>query len=240
MFAPVARLAARLTAALTRRPRTVRTRHPFRARLGVEGLEAREVPALYSWTSLGGDFDTLSNWTLASTGTTPTHLPVDGDDIAFMSATFGPCFNFHGPGSGSYNSVVINGSYSNTVTLSGGFSTATLTLDSSGAAISQPVSGTDITVTGSFTWTKGTLNSSSHPATVHLTGTALINPTNDGGMALLGNPGPGTVSSGSLLSFENGAVATITTGTLVFTNASTIDVVGSSVVYLQGSRTTNG
>src|SRR5207253_6558969 len=136
-----------------------------RFRPSVEGLEARDVPSLFTWVG-SGDFDDPANWGQDGNPAPASRAPDAGDDLTFMSVS-GNCDNMHGPASGSYNSVSLNGGYASTVTLIGGFTTGSLTLSAAGAAISQPspsgsYTDTDITVTSSFDWTNGTLNSSTH------------------------------------------------------------------------------
>jgi hypothetical protein len=90
-------------------------------------------------------------------------------------------------------------------------------MTAAGAGFSQPGSGTDITVTEEFEWTRGTLNSSNYLATLTLDGaTATITPLTTGG--IMTPPTAGTVYLGSNITLENGAVATMGEGTIELTN----------------------
>jgi hypothetical protein len=175
------------------------------------------VPALFTWvgsgSGSGAEFDTLTNWT--QDGGAATRIPAAGDDLHFMSSLSGNCADMHGPSSGAYASVNLVGGYASTVTLESGFTTETLTMTAAGAAFSQPASGTDITVTEEFQWTRGTLNSSSYLSTLILDGaTANIAPASTMGFP----PPPGTVYLGSNITLTNGTVATMREGTIEITN----------------------
>ena len=91
----------RLFRSSDRRPTTVQNRSRFRPL--VESLEAREVPALFTWVGSGigsgADFDTQANWT--QDGGASTRLPAAGDDLAFISSMSGNANNVHGPASGA-------------------------------------------------------------------------------------------------------------------------------------------
>ncbi len=227
----------RLFRSSDRRPTTVQNRSRFRP--FVEALEAREVPALFTWVGsgfgAGADFDTQTNWNYNGGGTA-TRLPAAGDDLAFISSMSGNANNVHGPTSGAYNSVSLNGAYSSTITLIGGFTTASLTLDAAGAAISQPsasggYSNTDITVTSSFNWTNGTLNSSTHLSTLFLVGaTATIAPRETRDLwNPMSPPIPGKVTTGDTISLGengNGTGTTLTSnpGEVDFSNAGALNI----------------
>jgi hypothetical protein len=173
------------------------------------------VPAWFTWvgsgSGSGAEFDTLANW--VQDGSAATRLPAAGDDLHFMSSLAGGCDDMHGPSGGAYASVNLTGGYASTVTLESGFTTAALVMTAAGAAFSQPGSGTDITVTGEFEWTRGTLNNSGYLSTLTLDGaTATITPLTTGG--LMTPPTAGTVYLGSNITLENGAVATMGEGTI--------------------------
>ncbi len=146
----------------------------------------------------------------------------------------------------SFAGVIIQAGYTGTVTLGeeltfGDFSIAD-------GAIAQPTSGTDLTITGEFVWTDGTLNNTTYLANITLTGstaTGLIAPT-----------GAGTVWLGSDFSIEDGAVATLNSGAidlnkdgiqLSTTTDGSIDVISNALSpavlgvtrYLQGYITSN-
>ena len=73
--------------------------------------------------------------------------------------------NFHGPGGGgAYNAVRVLPGYERTITMSGGVGTAIFEMESAPAVVDQV--GEDITVTGVFTWTGGTINVAGHDASL--------------------------------------------------------------------------
>jgi hypothetical protein len=175
-------------------------------------------------TPFDTSFDNPQNWSMG-------YVPVAGDDVVFGTPpdieTFGGggggglvnCDGMHAPaGGGVYNSVTLRPDYGATVTLSSGFTTGALVLE--GGAISQPSAGTDITVAGgysgifpaAFTWTGGTLNSSSYTSTVYIRGDGNIAPANDG-----------TITTGSTLEFvgteQVPTTTTVHPGTIQFDNA---------------------
>jgi hypothetical protein len=204
---------------------------PGLARPRVEQLEEREVLSLCIWTGTADTaFDNPANWQ----GT----VPVAGDDVVigpqvipFPGTEEDPphneyvsvaCSGMHGAidgdGSGEYNSVTVQSPYTSTVTLASGFTTKAFQL--LGGTVNEPTSSpnTDITVIGgavgtfanSFFWSGGTLNGTSNVATVTMTGsstTGLIAPTN-----------AGTVSLGSNITLDNGAVLTAAAGTINLLN----------------------
>ncbi|MDB5313552.1 MAG: hypothetical protein JWO38_7754 [Gemmataceae bacterium] len=201
----------------------------FRPRL--EALDERIVPAGYYvfWTDNGGDFQAsnAANWQ----GAGPTGLPSAGDNISF--GNYGnkgtdECQGF----SGSYRTVMLNSSYTGKVTLSGSLSVGTLGLN--GGVISQPVGGTDITVTRisgmspyevpGFSWSGGTLNDTAHAANLTvIAGTALIDPQG------------GTLKTGSTLSFTGGTTGTFNPGAVEFANDAGINVDAASTVSSTGT-----
>lgn len=111
-------------------------------------------------------------------------------------------------------------------TVSGGVVTlnSTLTINGdlnlTGGVVDQPTSGSDITVTNSFTWTGGILNSTSNEATFYLAGaTATI------------NPGEGdTLTTGDAFNLVAGTNASVGVGTINFSNGSPITIDGSSML----------
>lgn len=179
------------------------------------------MPALFAWNgSVSTDFDNPANWWSG----TPNTIPGAGDDILYDPVPTGQgsispaCENVHGAAGGAYRSVTLNNSYSGTVTLSSAFTTEELYLYN--GALSQPVGGTDITVTAQFTWTGGILNSSSNLATVSITSANPMLPA-----AALIDPGGGTLNLGSNISLVSEAHLTTGAGTINVTNdEQTIDV----------------
>jgi hypothetical protein len=188
------------------------------------------VPAFLRWTNAIGTglADTVGNWqeqTAPNVWTTLMRPLVPGDNLlmdgSVSSASVTGLHGFGGPDSSpDFGLVQVVNGYAGTVSLaadgSGGLSVIMLNLTS--GAISQPAAGTELTVLSSFIWTGGTLNSSSNLSTVTLSGaTATIAPTSGG-----------TVSLGSNISLENGAVVTQGAGTIDLTNSGlTFDVTSS-------------
>ncbi|MBA4062338.1 MAG: hypothetical protein C0501_01265 [Isosphaera sp.] len=181
----------------------------------MEALEGREVLAALTWTgAISDNVFIAGNWYLRGTTTPPSTGPSPADELYFdgaVSSVNDPVLN--SPSAFSINAVRVIGGYSGRVTLNTSVSVGTLVLASAAATIDQPaVSGgtSNITVTNQFTWTGGTLNSTSNVSTVTVTGsgaTALIAPTDRG-----------KVSLGSHLAFANGAAATMNAGTIDATN----------------------
>lgn len=185
---------------------------PVRARLSLESLDGRIMPALYTWTGMvDTDAANMSNW-MVMQGMIPGQPPPpppglpDGDD----ELIFGPmAFNSRdcvglASATDSFATVRIQSGYNGTVSLGEALTFGVFDLGS--GAIAQPTSGTDLNITGAFTWTGGTLNNSTNAANVTITGataTALFAPT-----------GGGTVLLGSNISIENGADATVRDGTI--------------------------
>lgn len=220
----VARLLAPKVIAPIRRPR-------FRP--AVEGLEGRDVPAMFTWLGVAsGDTTDARNWydndNIVDDQADQTILPGAGDDVVFTQTMNGPLngvfveagappLNF----SGTYRSVHVDSTVDYTITLGGAVTTGRL--DVSGGAIDQ--AGNDITVdpaldpdnTGyTFAWYGGTINS----------GTGLANLKILGGTALI-DPGGDALDLGSNLIFvgTNAAVtATIYSGEIDFNNGAGMEV----------------
>ncbi len=152
-------------------------------------------------------------------------LPGNGDDVTIPgvgvvgpggSAYYPDCNGLIVAGGGAFQSLTILSNYTGTVTFGGAITTGAYS--QGGGAISQPSSGTDLTVTSTFNWSGGTLNSSTNQAIVHLRGaTGTI------------SPGAGNViTTGSTLSFENngtvGSTVTFNPGEVDFAGGTGIDV----------------
>jgi hypothetical protein len=187
----------------------------FRPR--VEGLEVREVPATYIWVGeFSTDADTAANWRNEFEPGPSSTLPGDGDTVIFGAGDVGgdvDCVGFGLAGGYSFAIVHVSYGYSQTVTLDEGFTTEDFLMTS--GAISQPGSGTDITVTDEFEWTDGVLNSSDYPATVYFDGaTGTINPS---------AAAAATLTSGSHLNLVYAAALTINPGTLNLDNGTGIE-----------------
>jgi hypothetical protein len=220
----------------------VRTSAQARFRPSLETLDARDVPAALTWTNAAAnnDFYTPANWNLTGTTTVSAYAPVVGDDVTFDgTVSSADCDNLGvlaaiggeggpvggdgegggegGSGSGTtglHSLSLING-YAGTVTIVAPVQTGTFTLTAaSTGAISQPsnYTGNDLTVTDTFTWTSGILNSSSHEATVRLQGAAGVV-----------SPGVGNaITTGSTIRLEarngNGGTLEFNPGQLTFNN----------------------
>jgi hypothetical protein len=197
----------------------VSDKHHFRSRL--EFLDDRIVPGFGSlnlgWTDGTGDglFQTAANWRNLATGATSIRPPAAGDRLTFDgSLTNDSLTNLHGfnldETTADYLSISIN-NYSGTVTIApdstAGLTTSNFTLAS--GAISQPVSGTGLTVLTNFSWTGGTLNASANAASITLYGNGDITPAN-----------AGTVTTNDTLTFIGAQNAPTTTtvnpGTIAF------------------------
>ena len=224
-------------------------------RPNLEILDARDVPAVLLWTDASGDnqFDTAANWSL---GDGSNRVPQAGDDLVFQANPSSgggvgvdggggisppvsyPSYGMHAPdGGGDYNSVTLDASYTETVTVTGAFGTGDFVLQ--GGTIDQPSPtspnvSTDITVTGaetaitpdgaptSFFWNGGTLNSTNSDAADYLNGgTAIIDPRS------------GTLATGDSLNYLNATTGTIKFGTLNFLNGSPLTIDGGSKVSVE-------
>ena len=125
--------------------------------------------------------------------------------------------------SGSFAGVSIASDYTGVITLSGSVTTSVFAMH--GGTLDQPsVTGTDLTVTGSFTWDGGTLNSTDNLATVTIKGS-----TTTGTIAPAGG---GTVNLGSNLTLESGAVVTMKEGTVNLTNGGFALEINSNCSFL--------
>ena len=182
------------------------------------------MPAIFAW--VGGydnnNFDDPRNFQGGYTG---GPLPAAGDDITFAAISSGSTVggepvsvsaddsnNFHGPTVGEYNSVRVLPGYERTITMSDSVKTSIFEMKSVPATIDQ--AGEDITVTGEFTWTGGTINVPGHTADVHL----------DGGVGLIDPGSGGTVQTASTLLLEDNAEVNFESGTLQFTDGDGVDV----------------
>jgi hypothetical protein len=210
----ISRLFARKAAAPARRT-------PAKFRPRVDALEARDVPAIVDWTGIVSDDMTVAdNWVVPGEGGAH-RLPTSADDVFFAGhySSSRDCGNF----AGDYNSVHLGLGYMGTVTLAGALNAGALELLS--GTIDQPIDGTDITVTGgsvlddgkSFLWTGGILNSTTHLATVHITGaTGQVLP-----------PDVDALDLGSTLSLEDEAVVEFDPGEIDAHNDPEINLCGN-------------
>jgi hypothetical protein len=185
------------------------------SRLGIELLEAREVPAQMVWLGMeDSNFSNVDNWLQDSSPA--ERLPEAGDDLLFSGhMTQTECVGLVGDPAGAYNSVTFQ-SAAPAVYLGGDVVTGGLYLYD--GEIRNAASGQDITVTGELNWTAGKLNPTTYTGFLNLVGaTGLI------------DPGEGnTLVSGSDLNFEKsgavGSSVTIKPGTLELRNGAGITV----------------
>lgn len=224
-------LALRNCSALRLAPPVRTSARLSRFRPTVEALEAREVPAVFYWTGAQNtDANNPYNW---SVGGAPG-LPGEGDVLHFSSTPSVPipgqpsppptsapdCVGLLSLGEGiSFAAVYIESTYTGTVTIAEALTFGTFQL--AGGAISQPDATFSLTVTGSFTWTGGTLNSSA----------ALANFVLSGATAIIAPVGGESVSLGSSIDFSNGSITTLQAGTLNVTkDAIELRVSGTSTL----------
>jgi hypothetical protein len=204
-------------------------------RLGVEALESREVPALFTWTGAVSTQATNSyNWEVTE-GVPAYELPGDGDDVRFtaMSSGYHDAENLSPMwgASEAFGSLTLEAGYDGTVSVApdATFDVGDFTL--AGGAIAQPAPSTPIEITGTFTWTGGVLNSLANGASVDILGAGSINLPTDG-----------TLYCGSTLNFSNPTAAAVETvisgaGTLLFngTSQDAIFVRADAQVKFEGS-----
>jgi hypothetical protein len=123
-----------------------------RARLQLEPLEERAVPATITWAnSSGGDWDTAANWS-------PAQVPGAGDDAVINTA--GITITHGVNDSDSVNSITSNAAFTLSIS-SGSLSVASAStlsaLTQSGGTLTG--AGT-VTVSGLLTWSGGTMSGS--------------------------------------------------------------------------------
>jgi hypothetical protein len=183
-------------------------------RPALEALEWREVPATFLWTgAVSTNALDAANWSsMEEPGGLPgedDHLHFTGGPVANPGELGGPpspppsspsvnCDNLQSLGTG-FAGVHIEASYTGTVTM--GEALTVGAFDLANGAISQSASAYDLTVTGTFNWTGGTLNSMPSAAVVYL----------NGGGAITLPGGNNTLTTGSTLSFGSSGGEKLTT-----------------------------
>jgi hypothetical protein len=209
-------------------------------RLGLESLEAREVPAVVMWSgAVSDDFNNALNWDVLNSRPLHHKVPEAGDDIVFSGlyvldrhsaggAGIQDCVGLKPDASGAYNSLLMLESYEGTVTVAGGFDTRVFQL--AGGTIDQPVASspfadTDIAVIGDETIDpNNSLLLTGLPADFVWTGgdlnstSTLSTLTIDGATAEFAPANAGAVSTGNNISLVNGAAAEFKVGEFNFTN----------------------
>ncbi len=198
MNAMIRSIASKLYQRLTAGEPARRHGTPRRPRLGLEGLEAREVPAAFTWTgAVNTDAMNPDNWSIYGT-------PGDGDDVYFgaMSPGAHNCNNLSSIDTAyGFNSITLAADFNGTVSVAQDSVLATNTFTLAGGAIAQPGPySTPIDIYGLFTWTGGVLNSALNSASVNIFGGGTIT-TPSGGL-----------TTGSTLNFasSDGTVKTTT------------------------------
>jgi hypothetical protein len=190
-----------LRTVLARRPLRHRTqrlkrRFQFFARLMVEPLEGRVLPAPIQWiNAAGGDWDTPGNW---SSGT----VPGSADDVTINLS--GITITHNQGVTDTINSLTS----SNPISLSAG--TLSMVADSTVGDLSLAggtlVAAGNLGVTGSLNWTSGTLGS----GTFNIAQGAVVTISGGGGKGLngctLNNSGTITDTYTNSLSAGNGAI----------------------------------
>ncbi|MCI0701384.1 MAG: hypothetical protein L0241_09920 [Planctomycetia bacterium] len=169
------------------------TRNTNRFRPLLEALDGRIVPATNYFN--GGDPFVGSNWSLG-------HYPTYSEDVVFDGThTTDDCtLTAIGP----FTSVQLVNGYPGTVTHTTSLWMNTLVVE--GGALNPSANSKDVTVSQSFTWTGGILNSSSFLSSVTITGSTAT--------ALFAPASGGTVWLGSSISLANGAAGTMEEGTI--------------------------
>lgn len=190
-----------------------------RTRLSLESLDARVVPAIYTWTGMyGSDATLLANW---AAGDPVNELPGGDDTIIFnyVDPKLGTP-NCDGLVSGgavnglSFADMQLWGNYNGTVTFGSALTTGAYSQD--GGATAQTQFDHELIVTGSFTWTGGVLNNTAVLSNVTITGSSAT--------ALFAPVGAGTVYTGNNIILAAGAQADFEAGTYTFTNNGEVNV----------------
>ena len=176
----------------------------LKAHLALESLDPRVVPATYSWL---GTYSSAATNPLNWQGPSQYSPPPGANDDVYFNQSAPDCIGL----GGSVASLHILSGYSGTVSLGGSLTVGIY--EQSAAALSQPAD-TNLTVTGTFTWTGGVLNNTPSNAYVNING---------GGTITL--PGTGTtLTSGSTLVFASLGGIQVTT----ITGAGTLLLNGTS------------
>jgi Calx-beta domain len=171
-----------------------------------------------SATGYSTDWGTAANWSTNS-------LPTSTDEVHFDSAHSNvSCTNFgSGASSRMFAGLHLGTGYSGTVTLA--VPVTVSTFEQTSGTLNEPSGtyGSDLTVTKAMTWTGGTLNSTSHLATVTITGSTAV--------ALFAPTSGGTVSLGSNITLDDGANAAMKAGTIDLTNDSAEFTVSTNCLF---------
>lgn len=215
--------------------------HAQSTRLSLQTLESREVPANLYWLGYSSDFTDPANWGgaipssadhLYFTGPTspppsppppgmppPPPVPPSGSNTSttFVKGPINPPIPY-APTSlpDNYAGVHILNNYSGTLTIP--FNISFGAYEQTSGNTYTP--GTDVTVTSTFSWTGGNVNTSSTAGEYRIQGVPL-------GTV---NPNGGTVSSGSTMRIEPNPTSLI--GSVVTFLAGTIDWLGGEGIIV--------
>ena len=165
----------------------------LKAHLALESLDPRVVPATYSWL---GTYSSAATNPMNWQGPSQYSPPPGANDDVYFNQSAPDCIGL----GGSVASLHILSGFGGTVSLGGSLTVGIY--EQSAAALSQPAD-TNLTVTGTFTWTGGVLNNTPSNATVNILGGGTITP-----------PTNGALSTGSVLNFgsSDGTDKTTTIG----------------------------
>lgn len=186
-------------------------------------MEDRTVPAVFYWLGGGNNtFGTVGDWTLDPVNKAPAAgTPGAGDEAVYdgtvssaVCAEVGAADPFGYTYLSSIAAIRAVNGYAGVLGFPRALSVGTFQMTSADAQTDQY---TDLTVTGTFTWTGGTINLN----------TGLVNLILSGATATIAPEGGGTVTTGDNLNFTNGATGTITAGTINFNNGSVYSLTGT-------------
>src|SRR5262249_35343144 len=144
----------------------------------IDELESRILPSTYTWNnSNGGDWDTVSNWTV--NGAVATQLPGAGDDVVINALNPGSTVTHSTAAPDVVNSL----SSQPSIVLSAGSSTigSTSTIHNDLTLSNATLTGAgNLTVGGEFTWSGGTLGGNGGGSLTAAGGMAITGGTLDG------------------------------------------------------------
>lgn len=178
--------------------------------VGIDDIVVTHDHAINKWTG-SGLFSTATNWSLG-------RAPISDDVVVFDGSASNATCTYDGTSSASsFAYVRLVNSYSGTLRLESSMEVGTVELAT--GTIDQPIAS-PFTIGDLFTWTGGTLNSTSTLASVYFDGGSMANIT----------PGAGnTISTGSTLIFGPAVapaptVAAFNPGIIEFRNDAGIEI----------------
>ena len=229
----------RLFAAVVRSLRCAFLTDPFRVtkpirrpRLGVEGLEDRDVPATFYWV---GDVDQYyykaANWTQSADPANKPDAPSappPGSDVRF-DGRYGSADCYWGNGPGQHEGLRVVGGYGGTVQL--GVTVTVEELDVQCGKIDQAASAI-LTVTSLMNWTGGELDTTpATPSQVVVTGIGTV-----ANILPREGTGTGSVQTADTIKIVSGAEARFGYGTVQF-NAGGLEVSDYAKAYVVADGT---